>query len=567
MGDQGNAGYIELISCIPPTDEERMDTEYKPKLKVNSEALKIISEQFTSPISILVFIGDMGVGKSKLASLTVSTLLQRKYDKSLLPFQSAVNTSNVTRGVWMWRLPLKHLNNKKGSILILDCEGVNSYNKNISADLYLFCMLISTVFGVILGHGRVDSLLSDRLYNGLSRFEQMKTPCVLPNLWLVPLDLPRLKDNGKVISEFEWVQKVFSSNIAEGTLSKTDTEVLEARFNYIREKLRKIDVANITYLPHVFKEDDFMIDDLFTMLREKSNEEYYKSLYAAIERFTLSAGKRLPGSSSPTLFVRPAELAQLINDLIDVINKDKISNPDELIGKYLLQRFKDEVVIQKETEYKKELLLYTEDYGKKNLKKKETDIEKNKANNDLKDKRNFLINKYIEQMKKLAETKIYGSGSILLNSDLFINNLNEVIERMNHYSDPEILFNEIRSIHNSNDQNDQTSRQERLSGEMRKKMERIIDRIYREERINESLEQSELQIELEQCKRCGRSADCINITHSKKFCPSKRKGNYYRYNNEPDTMVCNACRELENISRTSIKCRNCGANRGIASVH
>jgi len=68
----------------------------------------------------------MGAGKSKLASLTVSTLLDKKYDKKLFPFQSGANVSNVTRGVWMWRLPLKHLNNKKGFILLLDSEGVNS---------------------------------------------------------------------------------------------------------------------------------------------------------------------------------------------------------------------------------------------------------------------------------------------------------------------------------------------------------------------------------------------------------------------------------------------------------
>lgn len=276
----------------------------------------------------------------------------------MLPFPSAANVSNVTRGVWMWRLPLKHLNNKKDSILILDCEGVNNYNKNISADLYLFCMIISTVFGVILGHARIDSLLSDRLY-------------------------------------------------------KTD--------------------------------------------------------------------------------------------------------------------------------------------------------------HDLKAKRFSLINKYIEKIKTLAEIKIYGSNSILLNSDLFINKLIEVEERMNQYNDPEILFNEIRSIHSSNDQNDQASRQESLSVEMKKKVGRIVDRIYREERITESIdpnEHSELQMELEQCENeeCCRLADCINITHSKRFCSSKRQGNYYRYNNEVDTMVCDACRELANISRTSIKCRDCGKIRRTVSV-
>ncbi|CAF5147438.1 unnamed protein product, partial [Rotaria magnacalcarata] len=76
-------GCVELIRCVPATDEEREKSPYIPKLKINQDALKIISERFESPIYIVAYVGAVGVGKSKLASLTVETLHETPSDPPL----------------------------------------------------------------------------------------------------------------------------------------------------------------------------------------------------------------------------------------------------------------------------------------------------------------------------------------------------------------------------------------------------------------------------------------------------------------------------------------------------
>jgi hypothetical protein len=322
------------------------------------------------------------------------------------------------------------------------------------------------------------------------------------------------------------------------------------------------------------------------MLREESNKDYYQSLRAAIERFTRSAGKRLPGSSSPTLFIRPGELAQLMEELIYVINKDKEPNADELIGRHLLRRFNDEVVTEQKAKFEDALLRYAVDYAKNNLKKKETEkivtdqalievektvtdqalieVEKATTYGALTEKRNALIREYMEKMKQLAETKIYGSDSILLRSDLYMRRLTEVAEQMNHYNESEIFINRMRNIYyNLTDRNNEEGGQEELSPEIEKKLKKKIDDIYYEERVNESLKGSELDVDLEPCKKCSRLAGRYNIIHSIEYCKSGRVGNYYRYNNEADIMVCDACRETTSILKTPIKCSKCGERRDI----
>ena len=99
--NEDDAGYIKLIGFVKPTVEERNDVKYVPKLEVNEEATEIIRERFESPISILVYAGSMGVGKSKLASLTVATLQDKKYNMALYPFRSGHNVQNVTDGICM----------------------------------------------------------------------------------------------------------------------------------------------------------------------------------------------------------------------------------------------------------------------------------------------------------------------------------------------------------------------------------------------------------------------------------------------------------------------------------
>ncbi|CAF0980573.1 unnamed protein product [Didymodactylos carnosus] len=127
----------------------------------------------------------MGVGKSKLATVTVVALEERQSNVPLPPFRSGAGANGVTEGVWMWSHPLPHPDReqkKKGSVMILDCEGMGDLDEHIGANLYLFCMLMSTAFAVILRPSRVDRSQCDRLYHALCCFERMRTPYVLPNV-------------------------------------------------------------------------------------------------------------------------------------------------------------------------------------------------------------------------------------------------------------------------------------------------------------------------------------------------------------------------------------------------
>ncbi|CAF0863263.1 unnamed protein product [Rotaria sordida] len=538
MDHQLECGCIELIRIIQPTDEERRNPKYVPRLEINSEAKKIISEKFQSPISILVYVGNTGVGKSKLASLTAGVLQREKYNQSLSPFLSGPDPKGVTHGVWMWREPLKDPNksNKKGSILLLDCEGMGTLDQKTTANLYLFCMLISTAFAVVLRPARVERQQGERLQNALQGFANMKTPYVLPNLWLVPVELPHLMKNNKIISSNEWINEVLSVTECNNTLSTNENKLLETQYNYIRQMLPNINVANVSYLPICFRDDSQLADDIFTQLREASSECFYTSLSDVIRQLLKSGGKRLPGSYSNLLYVRPAELAHLMGDLIDIINADTSPNPDELIGKYLLERFEQEIVKKKIAEFQGNLLSTTKSYLKKNLRKRETETQMNDNNIILSNERNHLTKQYIKEITKLAEEKIYGPHSVLLTLELFKSSLDHVRKAMDEYQDPELLIEKIRSNFSTNDQNDQENKQKILSDDTEQRLEKITERINREDLINASISGSELQVDLEQCSECGRTGGIVSIIHSKEVCSSKRNGNYYRYNDQEDVM-------------------------------
>lgn len=186
-------GCIQLIGCIQPTPDDQNNPRYIPKLEINKEAQEIIARQFEAPISIIVYVGNMGVGKSKLASVTVAALDEEQSSKSLHPFQSGAGTNGLTQGVWMWTKPLQHPDQKskrKGSIMVLDCEGMGDLDEATGANLYLFCMLMSTTFAVVLRPSRIDRYQCSRLYHALQRFDKIKAQYVLPNVCLVALELP-----------------------------------------------------------------------------------------------------------------------------------------------------------------------------------------------------------------------------------------------------------------------------------------------------------------------------------------------------------------------------------------
>ncbi len=72
--EQEEQGCIQLIKCIRPTDDERANSRYIPQLEIIKETQDIIAQRFEAPISIIVYVGNVGVGKSKLATVTVAAL-------------------------------------------------------------------------------------------------------------------------------------------------------------------------------------------------------------------------------------------------------------------------------------------------------------------------------------------------------------------------------------------------------------------------------------------------------------------------------------------------------------
>lgn len=99
---------------------------------------------------------------------------------------------------------------------------MDDLDETTGADLYLFCMIISTAFAVILRPPRIDKLQCDRLYHALRRFEAMSTKQVLPNVWLIPTDLsdfvysdPNTGED-RNISKEEWLKNIFTIDEVDG---------------------------------------------------------------------------------------------------------------------------------------------------------------------------------------------------------------------------------------------------------------------------------------------------------------------------------------------------------------
>ncbi|CAF3592278.1 unnamed protein product [Rotaria sp. Silwood1] len=251
-------GCIQLVRCIPPTDEELKNPQYVPQLEINSQAQQILAERFEAPISIIVYVGNMGVGKSKLATVTVAALEKETPGTDLLWFRSGAGTNGVTQGVWMWSEPLRHPDQDektKGSILILDCEGTDNLDENTGANLYFFCMVVSTAFAVVLRPARIDRFQCDRLYHALNRFEVMKSLHVLPNIWLLPLDLPKFlhidRDTGDdiEISKDEWLHQIFSVDEERNNLSSGHNQRLKEQYEYITRQITPTQKTTTSTIP------------------------------------------------------------------------------------------------------------------------------------------------------------------------------------------------------------------------------------------------------------------------------------------------------------------------------
>jgi hypothetical protein len=575
-------GCIPLVRCISATDEERKDPRYIPKLEIDARAQEIISERFESPISIIALVGKVGVGKSKLASLTVETLHRTVSNPPLRPFRSGKGGTRVTQGIWMWSEPLRHPDeNQKGSILLLDCEGMGESDKETGNNLYLFCMIMSTAFAVVLRTVRVDRFLFEELYCALHRFKDMRTLYILPNLWLIAMDMPAFfrtdQNEGDIqISKEKWLRNIFTNT--SNTLSQHENQTIQSRYDFINKLFPKIDAVNIDYLPRALLDNDEKLD-IYNILRNESSKEFYTSLQIAVNQLLSNGGKRLPGCPNSRLFIRPAELTALMSDLIDVFNENKMPNADAVINRYLLTHFKNEIVQEQMAQFQTELFQYVHNIIDDTMTQPQTPGTINTIDNQIKDERHRLTKKYLAIIIDLARDQIHGLDAevsdnyldidqqkkALLELPKLIQEEVKIIEaQMNGYYEPEFTIEKKRQNLVIEDLQRQRVEQQALLKETKEKLKIKQDLFHREKRINNSLKYPKpVRAGLAPCKNCERDGGAINYTHWKKDCPSKRTGNFYYYNQEDERMVCDACRQVLNIKEQRIECGRCGGLRKV----
>lgn len=586
---EGENRCIQLIRCVTATEQDQKCLQDKPKLEINTEALTIIAEKFQQPISIVVYVGNLGAGKSKLATLTVETLRTTQSSVPSQPFRSGAGLRGVTHGVWMWCEPLNHRDeNQSGSILVLDCEGMLDFDENTAANLYLFCMIMSTAFAVVLRPARVDHLQLDRLYHALRRFKDMRIPYVLPNLWLVAMDMPVFVRNDEegdiIISKDEWLKEALS--ITSNTPAKYKEESLKLKYDFINQMLPQCDAVNLGHLPSQLLDNSPKLD-VYQILRSEQLKEYFESLQSFTKNLLSNGGKRLPGCYHSSLYIRPGELTALMSDLIDVLNDNKMPNADALINRYLLTRFKQEIINQQMAEFKEALLLYVENLLQAAIEKKTrspaTPIQKNNIEEQTKTEQHRLILKYFGVMICRGRCEIYGLDSASADDYSDINEqnsaildlpkpaqeyLNDIKIQMNEYKEPELLINQMHFNSIIEDLKRQEQEQARLLHEIKKTIESKRDLVHREKRINFSLKNAKsVRVGLAPCKSCKREGGATNVVHPKKYCPSGRKGNFYYYNRENERMVCDACRSVEKIAEQWVECSRCGDSRKVTRIY
>ncbi|CAF1066971.1 unnamed protein product [Rotaria sordida] len=414
----------------------------------------------------------MGVGKSKLATITINTLYRNKPRQAIKPFRSGCGAAGVTHGVWMWADPLPHPSGE-GSVMLLDCEGMGDINEHLGANLYLFCMIISTSFAIVLRPPRIQRAQCDRLYHALLRFEKMKSSHVLPNLWLIP-ELREYvrddRDHGEtVISKEKWLKLVFSYNNENNStrLGEADALTLQSRFDTINRMLPKRDVAKLNRLPDSLA-DDAKDLDVWSLLREENSETYFNSVKSLLDQLLSTGGKVLPGSGNERLYIRPSELASFMSELVKAINNDKMPNPDSLVERYLRARFENEIVEVQIAAFNAELFAHAQELCQtiEERQRLETDEEISELNEKMGNVRHNLTENYLGKIIQLTRYEIFGLDKKKVTKDFRSSNekeaaakqlptsiqieLIEVERTMNKYQKGEELIEETRTNMKSN---------------------------------------------------------------------------------------------------------------------
>ncbi len=167
--------------------------------------------------------------------------------------------------------------------------------------------------------------------------------------------------------------------------------------------------------------------------------------------------------STNSMYIRPAEFSSLMARLIDVINNDRLPNPDSLIERYLRDRFVNDIVGEQKALFEQDLFTYAANTVCiiiTNRKRSETEEEHVIADNEMSNARHRLTRQYISKMIGAARFNIFGldlqmaydyrtrddeQEALKSLPKSIQNELIAIESSMNHFKKPEMLIEEVRS--------------------------------------------------------------------------------------------------------------------------
>ncbi|CAF0730342.1 unnamed protein product [Didymodactylos carnosus] len=294
----------------------------------------------------------------------------------------------------------------------------------------------------------------------------MKTPQVLPNLWIVELEMPEFIQNEAdgddvVITKQEWIKQIFDvDGNKHKKMTASDVNTLKQRYDYINRMLTKKDAISISFIPDSLKKDRQDLD-IWKLLNDSRAQEYQQSVLHTENNCyqqVRNGGKVLP-SAAHGHSIRPEEFAKLIMELVDLINSSHMPNTDSILERYLRTRFMQEVVAEQIQLFKNELYLYVLNvicpviYD---LKRLETEQERMQLNDELNRERKRLTKFYINTMIQLAKSKIFfcttdvSTGAASDDTRQLPKSIQDELDAteccMHEFVDPEELLEERRHI-------------------------------------------------------------------------------------------------------------------------
>ena len=260
-----------------------IEIDDKGKCNLNKDALSII-ETIEQPISAICVAGPYRTGKSFL----LNRLIGRQDGFKIGPTVQA-----CTKGIWMWNKPIK---TNDGYTILLDTEGLGSFNRDIQIDTKIFtiAMLFSSFF-IYNTLNSIDEKALDTLSLVVNLSKYIHVKAKNPNM------TEDLSEFSQLFPYFLWVIRDFSLKLLttdrqylENALRPAEevdenaqkkNEIRASITNYFKERdcitlvrplgdeteLREIDYVKYEKLRQPFREKvEQLITKVYTRCRPKS---------------------------------------------------------------------------------------------------------------------------------------------------------------------------------------------------------------------------------------------------------------------------------------------------------